>query len=36
MMPTSEIQLIEVYDGAATMPADTRGNACGALVIYTK
>ena len=36
MMPTAEIEMIEVYHGAANMPPETRGNACGALVIYTK
>lgn len=35
-IPASDILLVEVYTGVADMPAETRGNACGALVIYTK
>lgn len=36
IIPTSDIVLMEVYTGVATMPDLTIGNACGALVVYTK
>jgi Carboxypeptidase regulatory-like domain/TonB-dependent Receptor Plug Domain len=36
MIPMTDIELMEVYTGVADMPAMTRGNACGALVVYTK
>ena len=36
MIPMNDIELLEIYTGAANMPPETRGNACGALVVYTK
>jgi hypothetical protein len=35
-IPVTSIELVEVYRSVAEMPMEGRGNACGALAIYTR
>ena len=35
-IPVSSIELVEVYRSVSEMPVEARGNACGALAIYTR
>lgn len=35
-IPVTSIELIEVYRGVSEVPAEARGNGCGAIAIYTR